>query len=124
MAILLIAATVGITMHKHYCMGRLQEVSYFENGKHCMEMAGLDNENQECPMKCCKDTKEEYKVDEMNASSFEFDLHTDFHLISVLSYFIIELDLLKGSTDNFAYSKYKPPLIERDIPVMIQSFLL
>lgn len=123
MALLLVASTIGITMHKHYCMGRLQEVSYFENGKHCMEMADMEDVD-ECPMKCCKDTSEEYKVDEMSTTSFEFDLHTDFHLISVLTFYLIDFDLISSSDGHLAHLDYKPPLIEQDIPVLVQSFLL
>jgi len=122
MALLLVVATMGVTMHKHHCLGRVKDVSYFEKSQHCAEMMGMEQED--CPMSCCKDTKEEFKVEDVSVTKVYFDLDTDFHLIGIAVYVLLDLDLLSGETQLFAYRNYKPPLIEQDIPVLVQSFLL
>lgn len=122
LALLLVIATMGVTMHKHHCLGRVKDVSFFEKSQHCAEMMGMEQED--CPMSCCKDTKEEFKVDELSVTVYSFDLDTDFHLLSTITYVLLDISILEVPTQNFAYRNYKPPLIEQDIPVLVQSFLI
>lgn len=56
---------MGVTMHKHYCMGRVKDVAYFEKSKHCAEMIGMEQED--CPMSCCKDTEQEQGMQSQGA---------------------------------------------------------
>ena len=122
MALLLVVATMGVTMHKHYCMGRVKDVAYFEKSKHCAEMIGMEQED--CPMSCCKDTEQEFKVDDLSVTAFAFDLDTDFHLLNAFTYLLLDFNVLTVPAHQVAYQNYKPPLIEQDIPVLVQSFLL
>lgn len=121
MALLLVVATMGVTMDKHYCMGRVQDVAYFQESKSCADLLGMEDV---CPPGCCKDTHDEFKVDDLSATAFSFDLDTDFHLLHAFTYFLLDADVLTIPTRQVAYQNYKPPLIEQDIPVLIQSFLL
>ena len=122
MALLLVVATMGVTMHKHYCMGRVQDVAYFQESKSCADLLGMDEEV--CPPNCCKDTHEEFKVDDLSATAFSFDLDTDFHLLHAFTYLLLDFNVLTAPTHQVAYQNYRPPLIEQDIPVLVQSFLL
>ncbi len=122
LALLLVVATMGVTMHKHHCLGRVKDVSYFEKSQHCAEMMGMEQED--LPMTCCKDTKEEFKVEDVSFTKVSFDLDTDYHLISVMMYVLLDTQIILSETQRFAYKNYKPPLIEQNIPVLVQSFLL
>lgn len=119
--VILLLATTGVTMHKHYCMGRLKNVSFYEEAHSCMKLAGMDDS---CPMDCCKDTSEEFRIDDLQTTSFDFTLQTQYHLLWTSS-LTVDLPLLAFESRFFLQSHpYKPPLIVRNIPVQVQSFLL
>ncbi len=64
----LLVATSGITLSKHYCMGRLKAVAVFETvEKKCPGAHGEE------PMPCCEDVTEEFKLEEITTIAFEFD---------------------------------------------------
>ena len=104
-------------------MGRVKDVALFEKAHSCMEMAGLGDE-EDCLPGCCKDTSEEFKVVDFQQASHEVDLSFDGKLLAVITYMMIDLDLVSSATNNTAYLNYKPPLIHKDIPVLVQSFLI
>ena len=68
LVLMLLVATSGITLSKHYCMGRLKAVAVFESVQKC---EGASHEDE--PMPCCKDVTEELKLEEITTISFEFD---------------------------------------------------
>ena len=78
LAVLLLVATTGVTLNKHYCMGRLKSVAVFVSANPC------DN-GMEDPMPCCKDTSEELKVDELTKASFDFKSTTDLYLLATIT---------------------------------------
>lgn len=119
LALVILVSTTGVTLHKHHCMGHVRSVALMHEAEPC-----ISEGSEEMPMDCCKDTVEEFKVEELNKAVFTFDLSPDLYLISALSYFLIDLDLENSLSTQTAFLNYKPPLIERDIPVTIQSFLL
>lgn len=120
LALLLLAATTGVTMHKHYCMGRLKSVVVFEKADSCMLSKGL--KGKECPKACCEHEEQKFKVDNLNKASFEYQFAPKVHL-SVLTYLLVNFDLL-AFAPSFKYQNYKPPLLAQDVPVLVQSFLL
>ncbi len=122
MAGLLLTASLGITLHKHYCMGRLKHIAVFEKAESCMGMMG--KESEDCPMNCCKDTAELFKVDDLKKVSQSFNLTPDLKLLATTMFLLVDLDLMKHSDQVTANIHYKPPLPDRDIPVLIQSFLI
>ena len=102
-------------------MGRLISLAYFHEAHDCADIMGLE-EGEEDPMGCCDDTSEELKVDDFQKTVFE--LHTpDFELIKVIDHQSFEFVANYAFNPAF-YTKYKPPLIAQDIPVLIQSFLI
>ena len=123
MAGLLLLASAGITLHKHYCMGRLKNVAVFEKAESCMAMMGMEKD-EDCPMDCCKDTSEEIKIDDLKKVSEQINLVPDLKVLAVVTYFLIDFDLVSRANHYTSYLNYKPPLIDQDIPVLVQSFLI
>ncbi len=119
LALLILASTTGVTLHKHYCMGHVKNIALMHEAVSCQNEVEMN-----MPDDCCKDTIEEFQVEELNKTAFNFDISPDLYLISALSYYLIDLDLESSLSTQTAFLNYKPPLIERDIPVTIQSFLL
>ena len=122
LSLTLILSTMGITMNKHYCMGRVQDVAYFHAAHNCMEKAGMDD-GMGCPMDCCDDTSEEFKINELDQTSFQVDLSTNLVLLFIFEFQIIESHQAKGQI-NFTSLRNQTALLTRDIPLEVQSFLL
>jgi len=121
-AALILLSTTGVTLHKHYCMGSVKDVTVFENFRSCMAAMGFE-EDEACPTGCCKDVSQELKVDNLAKTVFNFDSTPDWSLIPLVFYELFEVSHSDLNSLS-AYLNYKPPLIDRDIQVMVQSFLL
>ena len=118
-ALLIVLSTTGVTLHKHYCMGHVRNVALMHEAESCPGEGTMD-----MPGDCCKDTVEEFKIEELNKAAFNFDGTPELYVVTVLSDFIVEIILDSRVTGQTAFLNYKPPLIERDIPITVQSFLL
>ncbi len=117
LAIILLIATTGVTLNKHYCMGRLKSIAVNSHAEQC-----FDNEEDQMP--CCKDISEELKIEEVTTVDFDFDATPDLYQLAIVNYVLLE-----DITADFEFAKphfkhYSPPLPDRDIPVFIQSFLI
>ncbi|MEM6522329.1 MAG: hypothetical protein AAF693_01000 [Bacteroidota bacterium] len=119
LALMLLMATTGVTINKHYCMGRLKSVSVFHEAKSC-----LADHGRVCPKNCCEYEQEECKVEDLNKVNHNYNFSQDVHLISTAEFVVILDGLYAPNSDKPDYLNYKPPLIERNIPVQVQSFLL
>lgn len=115
-ALLLLVATTGVTLNKHYCMGRLKSVAIFASANPCSEN-GVPT-----PMPCCEDTSEQLKVDDLTKASFDFKGTTDLYQIAVITYVLLEQNYLTLEEDKPAYYNYSPPLPDQDIRVLNQVF--
>ena len=84
-------------------------------------MIGLGDE---ADMDCghCEDISEEIKVKEVQKTNFDDGL-TDLVLTTFVEHFS-SIELVSYVYNPAFYSQYKPPLIDRDIPVLVQSFLI
>ena len=116
LALLILASTTGITLHKHYCMGHLRNVALMHEAAPC-------NGEMEMPLDCCKDTVEEFKVEELNKASFSFDVSPELYLISFVGYVLYDVGLPAAIPNQTAFLNFKPPLIEPDIYLRVQSIL-
>ena len=112
-----------LTIDKHICMGRVQSVAILQDAPACgMEMmAAVSMEAME---DCCKTEQtvikgNEHQVKVLKPVAIEYQSVW----VATLSHVIETLDL-KASVTYPAHLTYKPPLIEREIPILIQSFLI
>ncbi|MEP5614455.1 MAG: hypothetical protein ABJP45_19540 [Cyclobacteriaceae bacterium] len=114
LAVLLLVATTGVTLNKHYCMGRLKSVAVFVSANTC-------EAGKEDPMPCCKDTSEELKVNELTKASFDFKATADLYLLAAITYVLLE-DTYSSADKQVEFYNYDPPLPEQDIRVLTQVF--
>lgn len=132
LAILLLFSSSGIVYSKHYCGGELKSVAFFGQAEPCH----ADKEAKSCPFHptsdkeqpekndCCDDESEIIKLDEeIEIPQFDLELPEHQQLVAVL---LVTADLLSFSSDKktLHYLNYKPPLIVRNLPVSLQTFLL
>lgn len=142
MAFLMFFTSVGFAMDMHYCGGQLKSVSFFGKAKTCHDIA----EESETPMmkdcphhkkmmaenKGCSEDKDccSNKTVHLQSDQVQKNQTNDFVVSKELKQFAIAYVTVFFADDfnlereaaNFGH--YKPPLIQRDIPVLNQTFLL
>ena len=119
LSFIFLISTTGFSINKHFCGGHMVAVQFFstEEPESCCD--GMD-----MPAGCCHNESEYYQLDEtFNLAKVSFETAPNFVFTFIVR---IILNDLFTSTDTYKakYLCYKPPLIELDIPVLVQSFLL
>lgn len=99
-------------------MGRLKSIAVFESANLCVERGF------ETTMPCCEDVSEELKVEEVTQASFDFKAAPDLHQLALITYFLLDHELLSLEKEKPELQNYSPPPTDRDIPVLVQSFLI
>lgn len=127
LASLVLIASIGVTLNLHLCAGQVQSVALFTKAQPCRETQkpchGTEHHSKNNG--CCEEKSLVVKARETNAEVKTLtQLTPSFNVIAVILpvlYSIIEVD---SSVATPRYGHYKPPLIERDITVLVQSFLI
>lgn len=73
---------------------------------------------------CCDDESHELRIKELNKATFDVDLTPDLKLVATITLFLHSLEAESSIIETPDYRYYKPPLIDKDIPVLVQSFLI
>ena len=112
----MLVSTSGVGITTHFCGNRVASVSMLgDGGCSCGVMDDADG--------CCHAEREFFQLDD------------DFSVVpvqtlslssaSIISVFVYHLSLDFNEGDKLvAYLDYKPPVLNKDIPVLIQSFLI
>ena len=130
LGLLVLISSTSFTVNMHLCMGHVQAVSLIEPATPCiMELMAMDlaKESKSCSSAskkgCCEEksivfdgTEYQYKASEQLTL-----LPVDF--VTVSNPVVCTLDH-SFVAFNPPFELYKPPLIERDVPVLVQSFLI
>lgn len=129
-AIILFNAS-GLSMDIHYCLGEIEAFMFYGVADECDMSAGdqvVSGTLSHCTKlvvnedHCCDD--ETFLVE---GQSFPYEKATSVlpQLSFVTLYYLVNSSELSVDINLFSsFTQYLPPLIEHDIPVMIQSFLL
>ena len=135
LATLMLLTSAGITVDMHFCRGELKTLSLFGEAKSCHKTGVMKNCPRHAEMtteqgdsmsrkKCCENKTLSLLADqtqEVQNFSFVLSQQVQQFLIAYVAVFHTG-NAMETGTPDFAH--YKPPLIVRDIPVHIQSFLL
>lgn len=129
------SSSIGVALDFHYCKEEIKSFGIFHSAKDCYELAGYNtpekhqenhqNNNTFLKQKdCCNNETVLYQLDTEFSLPSLFDLNFDqeFYVFHHPS-FDLEDDLISFYSPN-QYKHYKPPLLEKDHIVFIQSFLL
>jgi len=139
LALVMFVTSMGFAVDLHYCKGQLKSFSFLGKAETCHEMSKTtpakscpmhaklvqDEDGCSMEMKDCCDNKVLYIQSDQDQKvptyNFEIDRSLDqFVVSSVLLYF----NEFLGDVASPLVSQYKPPLLLRDVLVLIQSFLL
>ncbi len=133
LSLLVLLSSTNFTLGMHFCMGQLESVALFSDPDPC-EMAPQkspcstdkhdpDCEHQQLTKKgCCEDHTLVLEGSEELSIVKPFSI-PDVHMAAVL-YAMVSFIFTSPSVSHYSFNDYSPPLIERDIPVLIQSFLI
>ena len=136
MAFLIFLTSAGFSIDMHFCGQQLKSFSLTGKAKNCFELAKTSKcpkhktvalATPECEMSkkdCCHNKTLNLQADltpDIPANDFLISVQLqDFVVAFIAVYF--ENRPHQSIKPSFAH--YKPPLIPRDIPVFVQSFLL
>lgn len=126
MAVLLLASTTSWAIGKHYCMGRLMNISFFEHAEDCGMNMVSENEGSlqlEASNPCCIDEIVLVQGQDDLRISFD-DIRVD-HQIFLISfaqnhYFLFS----EFNGDLVPHELYPPPLLVKDIQLLDEVFLI
>lgn len=129
LALLILVSTSSFVVNMHFCGGAIQELSF----KAILESCQMDTPaatNSHCETieqeedSCCADHSVVNETQDFNNHSHQVqELKPDFKIISFVACFVLAV-LEPVDQSILSHQDYSPPLIERNIPVLVQSFLL
>lgn len=140
MAFLMFFTSVGFTVDMHYCQGELKTFNFFGKAKSCHEMGqGM----KDCPFHAQMkqaNKSEDSTINKKGCCSnktlnFQYDQDQQYQVDNAvvispqLEYFVIAfVEVFINSsvveTNKPSFALYKPPLIPRDIYVLLETYLL
>lgn len=126
-AFVVVFSSLSFSVEKHVCMGEVTSTSFFNEADSCgMTSDDCDiNKPLETKIqkeKCCNDIYEliQGNQNEQQAlNSLELN-----QLQFILTFTYTYLNLFEESTDLNIFNIYSPPLVDRDINVLYQTFLI
>lgn len=124
LAVLVLVASSSFTVNMHLCGGSLQSMSLIEKAAPCP----MEVNTPPCHktftkrMACCDDEQFVFE-------GKDFKVHESAGFQPVQQAWVIDLRVLAviipaASSLVAHHSQYKPPLLQHDIPVLIQSLLI
>lgn len=123
-ALLLFISSSGLTLDVHYCGDQIYDYTFLGIAESCQADMNADNE-QPLQFKsdgCCGFGKYKIETDnDYNPSSFDLDVKQELSDF-ILPTFDYNLKVSPQKSVHNTVLKYKPPLIERDILILFQSF--
>lgn len=124
LAIMVLLSTVSWTVDKHFCMGRVMDISLFVDAEECgMEAAMSLMKDRVTENHCCDDESFTFiGQDDLKLSWYDLEMeHQDFLVAFTYSYLNLFVPVDKLPVAN---EKYPPPLLVKDITVLDQVFLI
>ena len=136
----MLVSSTGFSIDLHFCQGNLKSFSFLGEAKSCHAMELMKScshqkkachaapvvqeESADCQKDCCSNKKIEISADE-DAQKIQVESLTPKQIKFVTAF--VKTFVL-GHTDLsqhiIPHLNYKPPLLNKDITILIQSFLL
>ena len=115
MSLLVLVTTSGFTVSKHNCSTQVSDSVSKEHACTCGSNSDMDG--------CCSTEKSFYQLDDdFSVPPVQSLRLTQATLLAVVAYNLsFDYLLEEGETE---YLNYKPPIPDKDIPVLIQAFLI
>ena len=132
LALLMLTTNVGITFATHYCGGKAVKTSIslghddLDCGMADMDASPCKDQSDSPAVKrksCCENQYTQLSIEDDYNNPAVVKTAVDFQFVAVFVVTYLNLYSFNASTEA-EYSNYSPPLLDLDIPVLIQSFLI
>jgi hypothetical protein len=128
LALLVLVSSSSFMVNMHFCGGQMQSVSLIEDADACPMEIQLPPCHRKMEIKktgCCEDKHVAFEGKDFNAKVQDFSL-LNWQAINWVDSLpvIMEVVQLNEALALSNHTPYKPPIVERDIPVLVQSFLI
>lgn len=127
LALVILFSTLSFTVEKHICMGEVTDVSYFSKVDSCGMTAddcALENSSDTKihREKCCNDVHELIPGSQNEQQALQKLEISQVELI--LSHTYCYSLLFESKKENTFFNYYLPPLVDYDIQILYQTFLI
>ena len=137
LALMVLVSSMSLAIDFHYCQGQLKSFSIFGKAKNCHEMASkmpschhhkqMTDQSSSCSEgdnNCCNNETVHFESDfDEQILNFEYlNLNSQLFVVAFKSPSFD--DLFDDIKEVIPFAHYKPPLIQKDIPVLFETFLL
>ena len=138
--LVVLTTSVGISMDMHYCQGNLKNINLIGDAQTChdkaqkaktnhcskKEKACHKKEQKTCGDKinhddCCENKAVFVQLEEEFLQASDASVQVEFKFI--VAFFLTDLSLESIDKEVVHYKNYKPPLLDKNIPLLMQSFL-
>lgn len=135
MAFIMLLSTTGFSIDLHFCQGQIKSLSFIGEAKSChsqttkpcsskKKACSIKTTEKDCQKDCCSNktiivdaSDADQKIPNTELSSDQMDFLTAFVEVYILSHYDFYKNIIP-------YQNYVPPLLDRDISVLVQCFLL
>ena len=138
MALLLLLSSTGFSMDVHYCQDQIKSVSLFGTAKSCHDKQGTPpchKAKKACHPKeddisntdkdnCCHNETVIIEKSEWDATATPLSTLQDIQLEFITAFACVYVFNYPIQADYPSFTQYKPPLPDRDVQVLYQSFLI
>lgn len=128
LALMVLVSSSSFVVNMHFCGGQIQSVTLIEEAAPCPMEVNLPpcHRNMAKQMNdCCEDGHLAFEGKDFNYSFKALN-----EVVVLAAGFVAELPFImeviqvNEALTASNYIPYKPPIVERDIPVLVQSFLI
>jgi len=128
LALLVLVSSSSFMVNMHFCGGNVQSVSLIEEATPCPMEVQLPPCHKKMAVKksgCCEDKHVAFEGKDFNAQVQDFSMLAwqSMNWVAALPV-IMEVIQVNEAIAFSNHTPYKPPIVERDIPVLVQSFLI
>jgi len=128
LALMVLISSSSFVVNMHFCGGHVQSVSLIEDAAPCPMEVQIPPCHKEMVLKksgCCEDTRVAFEGKDFSAKIQDFSLLAwqSINWMATLP-MIMEVIQVHEALSYYNHTPYKPPMVERDIPVLVQSFLI
>jgi hypothetical protein len=128
LALLVLVSSSSFMVNMHFCGGHVQSVSFIEDAAACPMEVQLPPCHKKMAVKksgCCEDKHVAFEGKDFNTQVQDFSM-LSWQTINWVGSLPMIMEVIQVN-EALAFSNhtpYKPPIVERDIPVLVQSFLI
>ena len=138
MALLMMLSSTGFSMDVHYCQDQLKSVSLFGKAKSCHEKQSTpachqtkkschqeeDGISEADKDNCCHNEAVVIEKSDLDGTATQIATLQDIHLDFVAALIVVYVFNYDVQVDYQSYVQYKPPLPDRDVQILYQTFLI